>query len=234
MHRTFTPTDIQLGTDATTTNPTPRGEVNYDLQPISNMDRRFGVPVPIGARVQAGEIDGVVVASTDQLAIIRDDQGLQHAERWGVLMVQASGPAYATLPYMDMDTPAPGERVNQRKLNKTALADIVSAHFSTGEAGKKAESIDAPLPSKDTPAPREQGLIALRDDQIDQLANDPYRRAALRALDLLVFVDAMREEVESIEHDRIRAADQLADLEALLGQIADNRARRLLESEARS
>jgi len=183
MYSTELPTEIQLGTDATTTNPTPRGEVNHALEPISNMDTRFGVPVPIGARVQAGEIDGVVVASTDQLAIIRADQGRQHAERWGVVMVQASGPAAATLPY------------------------------------------------KATPAPREQGLIALSDDQLYLIDNDPYRRAAVRALDLLVFVDAMREEDESIEHDRARAADQLANLEALLGQIADNRARRLLESE---
>jgi len=44
----------------------------------------------------------------------------------------------------------------------------------------------------------------------------------------------MKEQVESIEDDRVRAADQLANLESLLGQIADNRARHLLESEART
>lgn len=182
MYSTEQTTEIQLGTDAATTNPTPSGEVNHDLKPISNMDTRFGVPVPIGARVQAGEIEGVVVASTDQLAIIRDDQGRQFAERWGVVLVQASGPASATLPY------------------------------------------------KEAAGPNGQGLLAITGDQLDQLDRDPYRRAALRALDLLAFIDAMQEEVESIENDRVRAADELANIEALLGQIADNRARRLVES----
>lgn len=181
MYQTQLPTDIHLGTDAQT-NPTPRGELSHHDGAIGGMDARLGVPVPIGARVWAGEVEGILVGATDQLAIIRDDQGLQHAERWGVVTVQASGPAQAA------------------------------------------------LSSKDTPAPTEPGLLSISAEQLGQIEADPYRRAALRALDLLAFIDSMREQIESIEDDRTRAADQAADLEALLGQIADNRARHLVES----
>jgi len=125
-------TDIQLGTDATTINPTLRGELDHDLEMIAGQDTRYGVPVPIGARVWAGSIEGVVVGSTDQLAIIRDDRGRQFAERWGVVTVQASGPANASLLHKDMT------------------------------------------------APREPGLLAITDDQLDQINRDPYRRAAPR------------------------------------------------------
>jgi hypothetical protein len=77
----------------------PRGERNHDFETISNMDARFGVRVPIGARVYFGDDQtGRVVGGTEQLAIIRDDQGREQAETWGTVMVQASGPAFGERP----------------------------------------------------------------------------------------------------------------------------------------
>ncbi len=74
--------------------PELRGEENADGDRISNADSRYGVPVPIGATVLTGQGDGVVIGGTDQLAIIQDEKGWQYAERWGVIHVQASGPAF--------------------------------------------------------------------------------------------------------------------------------------------
>ena len=75
--------------------PELRGEADIDAQRVGNMDRRYGVPVPIGSVVLAGE-RGVclVIGGTDQLAILLDEDGRQLAECWGVLHVQASGPAF--------------------------------------------------------------------------------------------------------------------------------------------
>ena len=165
--------------------PETRGALMHDGGKLAGVDTRFGVPVPIGALVWANEVEGVLVDATDQLAIIRDEKGLQHAERWGAVQVQASGPA---------------------RTNRSLREGV--------------------------PAPREEGLIQLDDKQLGQLDRDPYRRAALRALDLLAFIDHLQVEVGSLENDRNRAIEMLSEIEMKLSDIADNRARRIIESGA--
>ena len=95
-HGTYTP-----ATDGMThsTYPELRGELNLDLDTIADMDRRYGVPVPVGAAVQAGSLDTcIVIGGSDVIALLLDKNGVQHAERWGALHVQASGPAFAATP----------------------------------------------------------------------------------------------------------------------------------------
>ncbi len=74
--------------------PEISGEESTDGDRIANMDARYGVPVPIGALVTTGRGDAIVIDGTEQLAILQDEKGQQYAERWGVLSVQASGPAF--------------------------------------------------------------------------------------------------------------------------------------------
>jgi len=67
-----------------------------------------GVPARLGAWAWAHEHQGPVVGGTHQMCIIRDpDNGLQYAERWGDVMVQASGPAWLVDEQPASSTPEP-------------------------------------------------------------------------------------------------------------------------------
>ncbi len=94
------------------TNPTAafaelRGELNLDREHVAFHDRRFGLPVPLGALVWISEVDeAIVVGGTDEIAIVVDAKGRQHAERWGVVTVQASGPAWLHDPAKARSIPA--------------------------------------------------------------------------------------------------------------------------------
>ncbi|MEM9881402.1 MAG: hypothetical protein AAF800_00605 [Planctomycetota bacterium] len=72
-----------------------RGELSIDNQVIADCDRRRGVPVPLGALVLDDDVCEVI-GGDDQIAILRDGKSRVHAQRWGVLHVQASGPGFST------------------------------------------------------------------------------------------------------------------------------------------
>ncbi|MEM9415370.1 MAG: hypothetical protein AAGA29_07835 [Planctomycetota bacterium] len=184
LPQTLIPQDDSRAMDGAPVQPAaPAGEFNHDRERIADMDRRFGVPVPVGARVWFGDDQrGVIIGGTDELAIIRDDQGYQQAETWGTVMVQAGGPAF------------------------TASID----------------RSDRQLPA---------GLVGLTPDEYRAITDDPYRAAALRALDLMAHVDRIQEKFQSLDSDHAAVVELLSQVEMALGTIADNRTRRILDGE---
>jgi len=99
-----------------------RGEMNLDCETVVDQDRRFGVAVPRGTLVRSAHVEaGIIVGGTDDIAIFIDAEGQQHAERWGVLDVQASGPAWLG----DPGEADPFYRIAQRLAALQAEADAL-------------------------------------------------------------------------------------------------------------
>lgn len=175
------------GTDAAvqqpTANPYPelRGELNLDGDTITERDRRYGVPVPLGAIVLTSECVGRVIGGTDEVAIIEDANGKQHAERWGVVHVQAAGPAFGT-----------------------GVGAASSAHpFHTLDA-----------------------------DAVERVRRDPFREASLHAADLAMMIDRLEIDFDELLGDHGEVIEALHGVILKLGEIADNRASRILKTNA--
>ena len=72
-------------------------------------------------------------------------------------------------------------------------------------------------------------MIGITPDEFAAIADDPYRSAALRALDLMTHVDRIQENVKSLDRDRLAAVELLSQIEMTLANIADNRTRHILD-----
>jgi len=75
----------------------PAGKLNVSVDGWTqgNGDARRGALVPIGAYAWQNMTEGYVIGGDNELCIIRSEHdGLEYAERWGCVQVQAKGPAW--------------------------------------------------------------------------------------------------------------------------------------------
>ncbi len=160
--QTIPPTPATNADENSNTGPFgERSELGHHGEKVGEMDARLGAPVPIGARVWIYETDGIVIDYTDQLCIIVDKDGRQHAECWGTVQVQAAGPA----------TPEAIERLRHRMdgsdTNYEPLPAHVAQHVRDGIL-KHAPADGVPRTHQADPAYQLSNLVLQLVDHIAQ------------------------------------------------------------------
>jgi hypothetical protein len=152
---------------------------------IGGPNHRHGARVPIGSRVQFHGFYGVVIGGTDQLCIAIDEDGYQHAERWGVILVSCAGLA------------DPSEKPGPAGHQQPAEASQPTGTGFPDGARRPGESVESA-----------QQRMAVADEPAADGA-DPYYKIATRLEDIR---DQLRREISAIGR---QISDDSVELEYL-------------------